>query len=354
MQRVFGQLPDGVEIHALTLRSEAGLEAEVLTYGGILHTLQLITAQGVVPLVLNLPDLPAYAADGDSLNILVGRFGNRIAGARYTLEGVTHVLAANEGRNQLHGGLRGFGRRVWSVLEQAPDQVLLGYDSPNGEEGYPGNLHVRARLQLQGLSLQLEFEAHCDAATALNLTHHPYFNLSGDPQLRAAAQVLRVPADRYLPVDAESIPTGEIASVTGTPFDFRQPAALADNTDTAHPQIILGKGYDQCLVLAADADCVAELYSRTVAWRCVSAAMPRRCRCTRANIWTPTIPDWAVAYAWSRRIIRTPPITPTFLRPSCGRATPIAAVSAIALPTRGRASPGTPCVPRWMRERFQS
>ncbi|MCF5930014.1 galactose mutarotase, partial [Xanthomonas perforans] len=208
MQRVFGQLPDGVEIHALTLRSQAGLQAEVLTYGGILHTLQLTTAQGVVPLVLNLPDLAAYAADGDSLNILVGRFGNRIAGARYTLEGVTHVLAANEGRNQLHGGLRGFGRRVWSVLEQAPDQVLLGYDSPDGEEGYPGNLHVRAHLQLHGLSLQLNFQAHCDAATALNLTHHPYFNLSGDPQLRAAAQVLRVPADRYLPVDAESIPTG--------------------------------------------------------------------------------------------------------------------------------------------------
>ncbi|MFC0152419.1 aldose epimerase family protein [Xanthomonas dyei] len=261
MQRVFGQLPDGVEVHALTLRSDAGLEAEVLTYGGILHALRLTTAHGVVPLLLTLPDLPAYAADGDSLNILVGRFGNRIAGARYTLDGVTHTLAANEGRNQLHGGLRGFGRRVWRVLEQAPDQVLLGYDSPDGEEGYPGNLQVRARLQLEGRKLQLDFEAQCDAATALNLTHHPYFNLSGDPHHRAAAQVLRVPADRYLPVDAESIPTGEIASVAGTPFDFRTPAALADNTDARHPQVILGKGYDQCLVLAADADCVAELYS---------------------------------------------------------------------------------------------
>ncbi|MBB4132284.1 aldose epimerase family protein [Xanthomonas sp. 3075] len=261
MQRVFGRLPDGVEIHALTLRSDAGLEAEILTYGGILHALRLTTAQGVVPLVLALPDLPAYAADGDSLNILVGRFGNRIGGARYTLDGVTHTLVANEGRNQLHGGLHGFGRRVWSVLEHAPDQVLLGYDSPDGEEGYPGNLQVRARLQLRGLDLQLDFEAQCDAATPLNLTHHPYFNLSGDPHQRAAAQVLRVPADRYLPVDAESIPTGEIAPVAGTPFDFRNAAALADNRDAAHPQVILGKGYDRCLVLAADADCVAELYS---------------------------------------------------------------------------------------------
>ncbi|NIK43366.1 aldose epimerase family protein [Xanthomonas arboricola] len=261
MQRVFGQLPDGVEVHALTLRSTAGLEAEVLTYGGILHALRLTTEHGVVRLLLALPDLPAYAADGDSLNILVGRFGNRIAGARYTLDGVTHTLAANEGRNQLHGGLRGFGRRVWSVLEQAPDQVLLGYDSPDGEEGYPGNLQVRARLQLRGRSLQLDFEAQCDAATALNLTHHPYFNLSGDPHRRAALQVLRVPADRYLPVDAESIPTGEIASVAGTPFDFRHAAALADKSDPSHPQVVLGKGYDQCLVLAAGADCVAELYS---------------------------------------------------------------------------------------------
>ncbi|WP_372391255.1 aldose epimerase family protein [Xanthomonas sp. NCPPB 3582] len=261
MQRVFGQLPDGTEVHALTLRSDAGLTAEVLTYGGILHTLHLTTAQGVVPLVLNLPDLPAYAADGDSLNILVGRFGNRIAGARYTLDGLTHVLAANEGRNQLHGGLRGFGRRVWSVLEQTAEQVLLGYDSPDGEEGYPGNLQVRARLALHGDTLQLDFEARCDAATPVNLTHHPYFNLSGDPQLRAASQVLRVPADRYLPVDAESIPTGEIAAVAGTPFDFRTPAALAERIDPAHPQIVLGKGYDQCLVLAEGADCVAELYS---------------------------------------------------------------------------------------------
>ncbi|MCS3746028.1 aldose 1-epimerase [Xanthomonas arboricola] len=261
MQRVFGQLPDGVEVHALTLRSDAGLEAEVLTYGGILHTLRLTTAQGVVPLLLALPDLSSYAADGDSLNILVGRFGNRIAGARYTLDGVTHVLAANEGRNQLHGGLRGFGRRVWSVLEQSSDQVLLGYHSPDGEEGYPGNLQVRARLALHERSLQLDFQAHCDAATPLNLTHHPYFNLSGDPQTRAASQVLRVPADRYLPVDAESIPTGEIAPVTGTPFDFRTPAALADRIDPAHPQVVLGKGYDQCLVLADGADRAAELYS---------------------------------------------------------------------------------------------
>ncbi|QHG86488.1 aldose epimerase family protein [Xanthomonas sp. NCPPB 1638] len=261
MHRVFGQLPDGTEVHALTLRSDAGLEAEVLTYGGILHTLRFTTAQGVVPLVLNLPDLPAYAGDGDSLNILVGRFGNRIAGARYTLDGVTHALAANEGRNHLHGGLRGFGRRVWSVLEHTADQLLLGYDSPDGEEGYPGNLQVRARLALHGHTLQLDLEARCDAATPLNLTHHPYFNLSGDPQLRAASQVLRVPADRYLPVDAELIPTGEVAAVAGTPFDFRTPAALAERIDPAHPQIVLGQGYDQCLILAEGAHCVAELYS---------------------------------------------------------------------------------------------
>lgn len=117
MQRVFGTLADGVQVHALRLRGDGDLEAEVLTYGGILHALELTTPQGRVPLVLTLPDLPAYAADNDSLNILVGRFGNRIAGARYTLDGVTHVLAANEGRNQLHGGCMASGGacgRCWS------------------------------------------------------------------------------------------------------------------------------------------------------------------------------------------------------------------------------------------------
>ncbi|KAB7770842.1 aldose epimerase family protein [Xanthomonas maliensis] len=261
MLREFGRLPEGEQVYAMTLRSSTGLEADVLTYGGILHGLRLQTARGPVPLVLSLPDLQAYLADGDSLNILVGRFGNRIAGARYTLDGVTHRLVANEGPNQLHGGLRGFGRRLWRLLDQAPAEVVLGYDSPDGEEGYPGNLQVQARFRLDGHSLHLDYEARCDAPTALNLTHHPYFNLSGDPHVPAAEQVLRVPADRYLPVSADMIPTGDIAAVAGSPFDFRQPAALATRADPTHPQLRQAKGYDQCLLLAADADCVAELYS---------------------------------------------------------------------------------------------
>lgn len=340
MQRVFGQLPDGVEVHALTLRSDSGLEAEVLTYGGILHALRLTTAQGAVPLLLALPDLPAYAADGDSLNILVGRFGNRIAGARYTLDGVTHTLAANEGRNQLHGGLRGFGRRVWSVLEQAPDQVLLGYDSPDGEEGYPGNLQVRARLQLEGLELQLDFEAQCDAATALNLTHHPYFNLSGDPHHSAARQVLRVPADRYLPVDAESIPTGEIASIAGTPFDFRIAAALANNTDPSHPQVAPARATTNAWCWPLTPIALPSCIRRTVAWRYASPAMHRRCNSTKASIWTHIIPAWGTASVWSRRTTRMRPITPTSRRRSCGPARSTAAASPITSPALARISRG--------------
>lgn len=261
MRRIFGQLPCGTDIHAITLRSREGLEAELLTYGGILRTLNLSVAGRTLPLVLGLPDLPAYLADHDSLGILVGRFGNRIANSRFVLDGIAHVLAANEGRNHLHGGASGFGRRVWTVAELAEDRAVLTYASPAGEEGYPGSVEVSARFRLRGHDLELEFAARSDAATPINLTHHPYFNLAGDASIPAAAQRLRIPADRYLPIDAELIPTGEVASVDVTPFDFRQSSSLREQIDPAYPQIALGHGYDHCLVLVDAADCSAELYS---------------------------------------------------------------------------------------------
>lgn len=261
MQRDFGRLPDGDDIHAITLTGDAGLHAEVLTYGGILRRLSLETGTGRVDLVLGLPDLASYLADRDSVGILVGRFGNRIAGARFRLDGCEHVLSGNEGRNHLHGGYRGFGRMAWTVREYGSGRLVLGCRSPAGDEGYPGTLEVTATFRVQGSSLELEYAALSDAPTPVNLTHHPYFNLAGDPVIPAARQWLRIPADRYLPVDGELIPTGDIASVAGTPFDFRRPTTPAQHTDPAHAQIVVGHGYDHCLVLADGADCVAELYS---------------------------------------------------------------------------------------------
>jgi len=261
MKREFGTLPDGRKVHLLTLRGGEGLEAELLTYGGILHALRLETDGKPVSLVLGLDDLPAYLADGMHLGRLIGRCSGRIARGRYEHEGRTYRLSLNEGRHHLHGGTDGFGQHLWRVEEQAVDRVRLGCTFEDGEDGYPGRVEVIAEIRVQGTALHLEYTARCDAATPFDPTWHPYFNLAGDPTVPAAEQLLRVPADRYLPLDAELIPLGEIARVDGTPFDFRRRATPARNIDPTHPQIRAGKGYDHPLVLADDADCTAELYS---------------------------------------------------------------------------------------------
>jgi aldose 1-epimerase len=265
MMRPFGTLRDGRTVDVITLGAADGLQAEVLTYGGILRRLTLPARHGPRDLVLSLPDLDAYVRDSAFLGVLVGRFANRIAQARFELGGRQHRLTANDGPHQLHGGTAGFGKRLWRVLavQQSPrPQILLGLTSTDGEEGYPGNLEVTAQITVEPSELLLRFEARADATTPLSLTWHPYFNLSGDPVRPVGDQLLRLPASRYLPViDSALIPTGEIAQVAGTPFDFRalrplQPPALA-----SHPQLQKGSGYDHCWVLDSGRDCDAELQS---------------------------------------------------------------------------------------------
>ena len=231
MKRNFGMLPDRRSVHLLTLRSEGGLEAEVLTYGGILRALRLDAGGRPVPLVLGLDDLPAYLADRVNLGRLIGRCGGRIAHGRYEHDGTTYRLSVNDGRHHLHGGMGGFGQRLWRVVEQGASRVRLTCTFEHGEDGYPGRLEVSAEFRLQGTTLQLEYMAHCDAATPFDPTHHPYFNLAGDPAVPAAEQLLRVPADRYLPVDAELIPRGRHTVRFSSPSDAgpeRRPGASAD------------------------------------------------------------------------------------------------------------------------------
>lgn len=261
MQRVFGQLPDGTDVLAITLRNGAGLRAEILTLGGILRSLEVPLDGGHANVVLGLPDLPAYLADRDNLGVLVGRYGNRIASGRFVLDGATHQLDRNEGDNHLHGGTHGFGRVPWQVREVGEDHLVLTLHSPAGDQGYPGNLEVSARFHLRGHALELEYQARIDASSPVNLTHHPYFNLAGDPAVPVAQQVLKIPASAYLPVGAGLIPTGEIAAVAGTAFDFRRPATPDERRDQHDPQLAMGKGYDHCLVLERDAACTAELYA---------------------------------------------------------------------------------------------
>jgi aldose 1-epimerase len=263
MIRSFGALEDGRPIEAVTLGEPGSLQVEVLTYGAILR--RLIFPVGGVrrDLILNFDRLEHYERDRAYVGSLVGRFGNRIAGSRFPLDGKTHTVTANEGVNHLHGGALGFGKRVWRVLEadERGHRVVLGLRSPDGEEGYPGNLDATVELTVSPRALAIVLRARSDAPTPVNLTYHPYFNVSGDPMQSATDQWLRIPASHYLPVAAGLIPTGEIAPVEGTTFDFRARRRLRPPETSAHPQLELGGGYDHCWVLDKNADCACELSS---------------------------------------------------------------------------------------------
>src|SRR5690606_23801382 len=213
--RLLGRLQDGRRVRAFRLEDGGGVRADILELGGILARLEVPAARGRVGVVLGLEDAQAYFDDPAYLGALVGRYGNRIGGARFALDGREHELAANEGRNHLHGGRLGFGRRLWEVLEHRRDELVLGLHSPDGEGGYPGSLDVRATYRIEGDRLRLCFEASSDAPTPFNPTHHPYFNLAGDPMVPASAQVLQVPVEGFLPVSDELIPLGDVAPVAG-------------------------------------------------------------------------------------------------------------------------------------------
>jgi aldose 1-epimerase len=211
-------------------------------------------------LILFFDRLEQYERDRAYVGPVVGRFGNRIAQGRFTLDGQAHQVTPNEGANHLHGGALGFSKRIWRVLDvQDSRRLVLGLHSPAGEEGYPGTVEATLEFTLEPHSLLIRLGARSDAPTPMNLTYHPYFNLTGDPHAPAIDQRLRIPAEHYLPVGPGLIPTGELASVAGTPFDFRTTRRLAPPPADSHAQLELGGGYDHCWVLSPDADCACEL-----------------------------------------------------------------------------------------------
>jgi len=259
--RSFGLLQDGRSVEAITLGEQDGLQVEVLTYGAILHRLTYPVNGVRRDLILHFKRLEHYERDRAYVGPVVGRFGNRIAAGRFTLDGQEHQVTANEGVNHLHGGALGFGKRLWRVQLVDRTRVLLSLRSEAGEEGYPGNLDVTLELTIRKHALGIRFAARSDAASPINLTYHPYFNISGDFQSPAIDHKLRIPASHYLPVGAGLIPTGELARVDGTTFDFRTRRRLAPPPVNTHPQLGLGGGYDHCWVLDPDADCACELTS---------------------------------------------------------------------------------------------
>ena len=244
---LFGRMPDGTSVHAYTLRDSTGVSATILQYGARLAALEVPVAAGVRNVTLGHDRLEPYLADAAHLGAIAGRYANRIAGGRFSLDGREHRLSVNNGGNTLHGGVDGFAARIWQAEPDGPD-LLLSLVSPDGDQGFPGRLEVRVRYRLNGGALSIDYEATTDAPTVLNLTNHAYFNLAGAGTVMD--HVISIAADRYLPVDAALIPTGELRPVAGTPLDLRQPTRIGARINADDPQLRLGGGYDHCFVLA--------------------------------------------------------------------------------------------------------
>ncbi|MGW0345545.1 aldose epimerase family protein [Streptomyces anthocyanicus] len=250
MSELFGTLSDGTPVHRWTLE-RAGVRVRVLSYGGIVQSAEVPDRDGhTADVVLGFADLDGYVAHPEPyFGALVGRYANRIAGGRFPLDGRTYALAPNEGPNTLHGGTRGFDKRVWDVAA-VEEGVRLIRVSPHGEEGFPGRLEMSVTYTLDGSgALRIAYEAVTDAPTVLNPTNHSYFNLSGSGH--AGGHELRLAASRITPVDAGLIPTGGLDDVTDTRFDFRRARKV-------------GSGYDHNYVtdkgVTEAAEKVAELY----------------------------------------------------------------------------------------------
>ena len=249
----FGKLPNGTSIEIFTLTNARGVQVKAMTYGGIIQSLRVPDRSGRVDdVVLGFDTLEGYLGDHPYFGAIIGRYGNRIAKAQFTLGGQTYKLAANNGPNHLHGGVKGFDKVPWKA---APAETGAGVTftrtSPDGEEGYPGTLAVRVTYTLTDKNeLIVEYHATTDKATPVNLTQHSYFNLAGQASGDILGHELMLAADRFTPVDETLIPTGELASVQGTPFDFRQPTAIGARINQDHPQIKLGPGYDHNWVLS--------------------------------------------------------------------------------------------------------
>ena len=252
----FGTTPDGVTVEAVTLKAGNSIGARIIAYGATLQALFLPDKNGhSADVALGYDDLAGYVAKPQFFGATVGRYANRIAGAKFDLDGKTYSLAANNGPNALHGGTKGFDKVVWTIGEVKSGpvaSVTLTYTSRDGEEGYPGTLKASVTYSLDEKStLTTSYEATTDKPTIVNLTNHSLFNLGGVPAARSILDHrLMVNADAYTPVDATLIPTGEQRNVAGTPFDFRQSAVIgARIRDASDAQIAIGRGYDHNFVL---------------------------------------------------------------------------------------------------------
>lgn len=251
----FGTTNDSIPVDKYILKNEKGMEISIITYGGIITNWTAPDKNGNYnDIVLGFDSIEKYQMPGvPFFGALIGRYGNRIAKAKFSLDGTEYTLAANDGQNHLHGGTKGFDKVVWNASEETTDStasLVLTYLSKDMEEGYPGNLQTKVTYTLDNNNeLTVLYEATTDKKTVVNLTQHTYFNLSGDFSKNILDTEMTINADAYLPVDATLIPTGELRPVAGTPFDFREPKALGKDIEAENEQLKRGGGYDHCWVL---------------------------------------------------------------------------------------------------------
>jgi aldose 1-epimerase len=243
----FGKMPDGTPVEIYTLKDGA-VEARIMTYGGAVVSLKTLDRNGRAgDIVLGFDSLDGYLAKNNPyFGCIVGRYTNRIAHGKFTLEGTTYSVPKNDGDNSLHGGTLGFDKVVWQAKALA-DGVELTHVSKDGDQGYPGTLSATVRYTLRGNTLRIEYSATTDKPTVVNLTNHAYFNLAGSSDV--LGHQVKINASRYTPVDATLIPTGELAPVDSTPFDFRHSTAVGARINQDDQQLRRGKGYDHNWVL---------------------------------------------------------------------------------------------------------
>ncbi len=253
-QTEFGKMRDGQAVYLYTLTNAQGMEVRAMTYGGIILSLRVPDKQGRLgDVVLGYSNLEGYLTASPYFGAIIGRYGNRLAKGRFTLDGVEYKLAVNNGPNHLHGGLKGFDKIVWHAepfKDKTGAGVIFTHTSPDGDEGYPGSLAMKITYTLTDQDeLIFDYNARTDKATPVNLTQHTYFNLAGEGSGDVLGHIVMLNADRFTPVDSALIPTGEIRSLKGTPLDFTKPTAIGARINEKDEQLGFGGGYDHNFVI---------------------------------------------------------------------------------------------------------
>jgi aldose 1-epimerase len=254
----YGVTADGIAVEEYTLTNSRGMEVKIITYGGIITSVKLPVHRGKsVNVVLGFDNLQDYEAQTTYFGCITGRYANRIAGGKFTLNGIEYQLDLNNGPNHLHGGFKGFDKQVWEVTKEINEPKAVGielhYLSPDGDQKYPGALDTFVTYRLTDRNeIRIDYKAtNLDPtlSTIVNLTNHSYWNLMGEGEGDVLDHILKINADRYTPVDETLIPTGEIAPVAGTLFDFRKPKPVSKGIRSDDPQVVIGRGWDHNWVL---------------------------------------------------------------------------------------------------------